>query len=415
MGDGAARVGFLDIVRRRPDFLALWFSQAVSLAGDRLTQVALAVHVLNLSGGSAFSVAVVLMSSLAPAFLFGWALGVYVDRLDKKRTMIYADIARALLIASVPLASHVYQIYAIAFLVASFSSLFEPAYQAAIPETVRRDELMAANSLRASTRYVVDIAAFAGASAVIGVLGVNVAFMVDVATYIVSAAAIATVSTRLVADVEGAARSFVGELREGLRYHLENRVLLSLLIVMGAACVGGGGTNALGVVIVERLLHMPTAAYGLLLSSQGVGMLLGAVSVGRFLSGRVDKVHMVMGGAALLGVSMMTIAFSAEFSLTSAAYFVFGLGNAIFLIPIVTWVQEVTPLALRGRVFSIRNVVVNLAFFVSMGVSGAFADRIGVSIVMAACAVLMLASAFSPVLLPGMIGRRAAGRGASRA
>lgn len=399
---GQAQPGFLSLLKNRPDFFFLWSAKTISRMGDKITTVALAVFVLELGGGKALPVAVVLMLAHAPYFLFGWAMGVIVDRVDRRRLMIMCDIVRGALILGIPFVRAVEYTWFVSFAAATMATLYQPAISAAMPDLVHRRELLPANSLLTLSNAAIDIIGYAAASIVIMAAGVRGAFVIDFTTFMVSAVLLLMIKKSMAAPEANRRHPFLPQLKQGLNYQMGHPALRSLLIVSGLASLAFGAINALGPLVVAQLLQRPPETFGLLLSAQAVAMLVSSALIGRFLSRIMHKGQMISIGALLLGLSIMTIAVNRSLSLSLAAYFVLGLGNILFLVPAMTWVQEAAPIEFRGRVFAFRNVATNLALFLAMGSAGVLADRVGVSIVLIAAGVATMMCALTPRLLPGL-------------
>ncbi len=136
---------------RQRNFSLLWFGQLLSLVGDWVLLVALPFYVYDLTG-SALLTGVMWMVESLPRLLLGSLAGVFVDRWDRRRTMIVADLTRALILLPLLLVhSHewLWVIYVVAFLESVISQFFAPAKGAIIPRLVSEKDLMAANSLNA--------------------------------------------------------------------------------------------------------------------------------------------------------------------------------------------------------------------------------------------------------------------------
>ena len=396
------RVSFKEVLSR-PDFCSLWLSQAVSALGDRLTQVALFIFILELAGGSATAVGIFLACQALPLILFGPVAGVFVDRWDKRRTMVLCDIIRASIIITVPFLGDARLVYVAAFLMASVSTVFSPSIMATIPELLgRRQEILVANSLVYSTKFFTDILGFTLAATIVLATGLKAAFVIDAFTFLVSAALILRIATKITVppkrslDLSGVWE----DLRAGIRYHRENPVVLSLLISFGFGVLAMGGLNALLLVAIDRLLEVERFWYGYLLAVQGVTMFATTLVIGRWCQ-KVPRPLLILPG--FLGTGLCALALSITTSLVPAfaIYAVLGVANAAFLVPSVTWVQEVVPFQFRGRVMAIRMMVLNLAAACSSVITGRLGDAWGVTPAMATVGILLVLTAFGSAVLPG--------------
>ncbi|RJQ10858.1 MAG: MFS transporter [Bacillota bacterium] len=399
---GQDHVNFRTVLSRR-DFFRVWLSQAVSYLGDRLTQVALTIYVLRLSEGSATAIGVFLLAQSVPVIVLGPFAGVLVDRWDKRRTMVACDVARAAIIACAPFLGDARLLYLIAFLMSAVSTVFTPALQASVPELLgRREEILVANSLLYSTKYFTDLLGFSLAGAVVMAAGLDAAFFIDSFTFMLSALFIIGVSKVLVAGTPKriTPAGVWEDLKAGIRYHGSNPVVLSLLVSFGLGVLAMGGLNTLLIVAVERLLGVGEYWWGFLLSVQAVFMFAATAATGRW-GQKVPRPLLIVPG--FLGIGLCAIALSVTRSLPLAfvVYAVLGVANALFLVPSVTWIQEVVPFELRGRVLGLRGMVLNLSAIISYAVAGPLGDILGVTPVMAGIgAFLCLAAVFSATL-PG--------------
>ncbi len=173
--------------------MALWLGQTISFIGDYFYWLAIPIMVERLTG-SALQVGLSIMASALPVLLLGPVAGVFVDRWDRKRTMIVADLLRALLVLAcllVQTPDQVWIYYVVGFLMSCISRFFFPARGAALPLIVTdKSDLLAANGLMQIVETVGLLAGPALAGFTIGLWGSQAAFVVDSASFLVSAAAI---------------------------------------------------------------------------------------------------------------------------------------------------------------------------------------------------------------------------------
>ncbi|MHB9144425.1 MAG: MFS transporter [Symbiobacteriia bacterium] len=364
-------------VLRHHDFAALWLAQSVSILGTQLTAVATAVLAMQLSGGSALVFTVVLASSIVPVILFSWAAGVLVDRWDKRTVMIVADVARGLLMLILVVIRVPWQgLAAVALAVGSFTAFFDPALLGLVPRTVPDKELLPANSLTQSTSSLLNIAGLGIAGVVIATLGPRPAFLVDAVSYFISAAAILTVRVRTGADQAGAG-GFWAELKDGVRYHIENRPVLGLLILIVGLTLGIGIYNAMSMMAVERLLGRPESDWGYLMAVASLATALTGIWLGRY-GDRFNRLTLLSGSYILMTLVSVGFAFNRVFPLALVLAALEGALNGVQFIVMTTWVQQVVAKDRLGRVFSVRFTLGNVSILLSTVLSGYLADRFGV-------------------------------------
>src|SRR5437763_1222744 len=155
MSRSPSHVPYLRVIRS-PRYFPLWLGQLVSNLGDTLNYVALVVLVFRLSH-SGLAVSALVVAEIVPTLLLGPVAGVVIDRVDRKRLLIAADLVRAALIVALAFTPVVWGVYAIAALLAAASTVFNPALQAVIPALLSEEERLAANSLAWSSGRLVQI------------------------------------------------------------------------------------------------------------------------------------------------------------------------------------------------------------------------------------------------------------------
>ena len=147
------------------NFRRLWYAQFVSGIGDWLVIGFLMPLVYKLSGGSSFAVAGILIAKLIPALVLSSFTGVLVDRFDRRRVMIAADLVRASLALVLVVTNQLWAIYLVVLLMETASLFFWPARNALIPYLVEEDDITAANGLAYTTQQasmLIGLAAAAG-------------------------------------------------------------------------------------------------------------------------------------------------------------------------------------------------------------------------------------------------------------
>src|SRR5678815_4291917 len=188
-------VGYVDLLRRNRSFRQLWLGQVVSQMGDWFDTLALYTLILQLTG-SGRDVGLLLVARFVPSFFFGPISGVIADRFSRRRIMIISDILRAVVVLGflfVRRADQLWIIYVLTVLQLGLSTFFEPAKTAAIPSIVEDRELVAANAISSVTWSVMLTLGAAIGGVITGWFGTDVAFVLDAATYLLSAALIASI------------------------------------------------------------------------------------------------------------------------------------------------------------------------------------------------------------------------------
>jgi MFS family permease len=410
-----ARFGRHPYVRLALDarFSAFWIGQTVSLFGDRLNQVALAVLVFGVTS-SPLATALVFLTASAPNLLLGPIAGPFVDRWDQKSVLVVSDLIRAALVILLPLAAvqSVWLVFPIVFLVTVVSMFFRPAKAAVVPRLVRPEDLMAANSATWTGETLADIAGYPLAGLFVALLGseLPLAFWADAASYLVSAFLIAGLVIppvmRTIRPVVGSAiGAFVAELAEGFRFLRSQPALFQNTLVSAVAQMSIGATLALAVVYARDALSpagipYPTN-YTAIEAAIGIGNLVGGLAVGA-VGVQARKGWLIGLGILVMGASVAILGLTSNVYLAIVLAVVQGIANLVFVIPTQTLFAELTPMPLMGRVVAFRSSLVFGAMTLAMAIAGGLAQVAPVGIVIAAFGALTTLMGLLCLALPAI-------------
>ena len=393
-------------------FSALWAGQLISLFGDRLNQLAL-VAVVAISTGSALATGLVFFAATLPNLLLSPIAGTFVDRWDRKEVMVVSDILRAAIVLMLPIAAvtNIILVYPLIFLVTSISVFFRPARVAILPRIVPEEDLLSANSALWVGETIADIIGYPLAGLFVVILGsaVPLAFWVDSATYLASAALLGTIVVRAAApsDEAGTERreGFAAELRAGWRFLRHETVLLANTLQGAVGQFSLGISIALTPSFVQMTFGQSgfgwQAAYGFLETGIGLGNLIGGFAIG-LVGTRFAKGRMVILGYALWGVLIFLFALSGNLAVAIGLAFGQGVANMIFIIPSQTLFQERTPSDLMGRVVGFRFALVFGSMTVAMLLGSILGEVLGPGPVMAGFGLVTIAAGLAGLLVPAV-------------
>ena len=264
-------------------FLRVWSAATVSVFGSFVTRIALPfVAILVLHAGP-IEVAVLRSLDLVAALLVGFVAGAWVDRLRRRPVMIWADLGRALLLGSIPLAAiggwlTLLQVFAVSACAAVLTTFFDVADRAYLPSIVGRAELVRANAALAATSAGMEFAAFGVAGFLVSLLTAPIAIAIDAASFIVSAGLLGAIRHREAPPPPAADREPVlDEIRAGLRVVVHDPVLRGLVTgSMGLAAMWGV-FGATWLLFITEDLRLDPATIGVVAALGGFGSLLGAL------------------------------------------------------------------------------------------------------------------------------------------
>src|SRR5512140_267966 len=215
------------------NFSLMWAGQLVCTMGSAVMSVAASIYVFRATG-SALSVGLMLMATAAPSLLVGLFAGVLVDRYDRRRIMVFADLIRAVLVSLIPfLVPHgVAWLYGIVILTSAIGQFFDPAYESVLPEVASEEELAAANSLIAISSFGSTAIGFAASGLIASAADISWAFYLDALSFLISAACIYFLKVKVFATEEStSAAVVVKNLQAGVRALFNRPILRSLFML----------------------------------------------------------------------------------------------------------------------------------------------------------------------------------------
>ena len=356
----------------------LWIGQFVSMIGDKIHQIAMAMLVYSATG-SMFQMGLMLGITLLPAALFGLLAGVYVDRWDRRLTMIGADLVRAALVITIPFVFRfgIGWVYAIAFIVSTVSLFFVPAKRASIPDLVPADELMAANSLDDTSEAVAEFAGLAVGAAIVATLGSTAAFGIDAATFIFSAIMVSRISMQAVPAAEASTASVWHEAADGLQHIWRTSVLRDLIGVYALAAVFAAGAIAVTYALALQRYDAGAPGVALLDAAVTAGTIVGALAVGR--SGALRPGRKFLQGIAGFGLSIAALALAQTIWVAVPLLALCGIANMWFVVPATTILQTRSAVSVRGRVMAASSSVNRIAMVGGVIAVGALSDSVSLS------------------------------------
>ena len=370
----------VELIRGNRDFRRLFFASVISLGGDWFLFVALGGLVLEVTG-KASAVGIMIFAQELPVFLATPWAGWLADRLDRRRLMIVCDVARTVICVSFLLVGpdNLWLAYVLLVGLSLFAAVFDPASSAALPNVVDPEDLPTANALSGSlwgTMLAIG-AAFGGIVAT--VFGRDVAFLVDAASFAVSALLLWGVRRPFTAprDDHEEHVGIVEATRETGRYaRRDGRVwaLVSVKFGFGAAA----GVLALLAVFAKDIFMAGDVGFGLLMASRGVGALIGPF-LGHRLSGPSHRrlLPVIALSLATFGLGYIALGVAPSLVLAALAILLAHLGGGAQWVLSSYGLQRLVPDHIRGRIFAFDFALITLSLGVSSLVAAALADSIG--------------------------------------
>ncbi|MCW5760881.1 MAG: MFS transporter, partial [Phenylobacterium sp.] len=275
-------VSFKSPLWRERDFLRLWAAQSVSDFGARITREGLPIMAVVVLAAAPAELGVLAAISSGAGLVVGLTAGDYVDHTPRRRILIRTDVLRAAVLLSVPLAAwlgvlSIWQVYAVAAVVAAASVLFAIADHAYLPSLVGKAHVLDANAKIATTESVAEMGGPALAGLLFQVLTAPFALAVNAATYAVSALFLARIRTPEAAPDASRRRGWRSGLVTGAAAAWQEARVRVLLIMTATGGLFGGFFSALYIAYVLRDLGLGTALMGLGIAAGGAGAMIGSV------------------------------------------------------------------------------------------------------------------------------------------
>jgi len=390
-------------VFRRRNFTLMWSGQFVETIGFGLTSLASSILVYRLTGGSALSVGLMLIASAAPSLLVGLIAGVLVDRYDRRRIMIAADVIRAVLVCLIPflVPYGIGWLFAIVFVISTIGQFFDPAWESVLPEVAPDEELAAANSLMAISTFGSTAIGFAASGLIAASASIEFAFYLNAATYLFSAGCILLLRTKkLEVSDKTSIKVIFTNLKDGIGYLTRNPALRSIFMLAIPVAASFGLANSLLLPYAERALNATTFEYGLQEGLTSVGFVIASLLVAGYLNRWREGQWMVVG---LFGMGIAAVIYSQLHSVALAigVQMFSGFMNAPYSIARRLLVQRNTSAEVRGRVSSAFFVASNAFFLVGMMAAG-LADVVDVRWLYLFGGLLTFGCAALGLVLPGL-------------
>ncbi|MBI3914415.1 MAG: MFS transporter [Chloroflexi bacterium] len=351
-------IGYLALIRGNREFTKLWLGQMISLLGDWFNQVAALALIYDLTK-SGMATGVWLITSTLPAFFLAPFAGVVVDRMDRRRVMIVADLGRAalalgMLVVRVP--EQIWILYGLTALLVSFSAFFQPAQNAAIPNLVPSEHLVVANALSSATWGMMLAIGAAVGGVMIATVGRDTAFVINSLSFVFSAAMIAWIRKSFSEQptaARAASNNAAQEFKAGLAYlRAQPQVLLVTLFKTGWGLAGG--VFLLLTIFATSVFQMGAAGIGWLYAARGLGVFLGPYLAQPLVRDNMGKMRLaIFGGLLLAGASYFAFSRAPFFALAALFVIIAHIGGGTAWILSSTILQILVPDRLRGRIFSI--------------------------------------------------------------
>lgn len=382
-------------VLRDREYRGLFLADGLSVVGDQVTRIAVALLVFERTG-SPLAASATYAASYLTWLLGGTVLSTLADRHPRRRVLVVCDLSRAALVACLALPGLPLPVlFALLALVGLLAPPFDAARSALLADVLEGERYVVGNALSSAAANAGQLAGFLVGGVLVHVLGTSGALLVDAGTFLVSATLVtAFVQRRSAARDDGAPTGLLAELAAGIAFvrgTTELRALLGWAVLSAGVAIPAEGLA----VVVARSTGGGALAAGALTAAVPAGYLLGVWGLLRLAPARRRRLFpaLVLLTSACLALTPLTDALAVLLVLWTVA----GTGTALQLVANAAFVQAV-PAHLRGRAYGVAGTALTASQGAVLLLAGGLAERVGATEAVAVVALIGGASALLLVL-----------------
>ena len=384
------------VVNTRAAIRRLSAARAISVTGSQVAMIALTFQIYEVTNSAVWVSAVFLATFAALGILTpvgGW-LG---DTFDRRMVMIVSDVAAAAVFAALVFADEPWMLVGLALLATIAEVPFLPASQAAIPNLAADEDLAWANGLVSQAFALgITVGPLIG-GVLVGAVGTGAAFGINAVSFLISAALVWSVRGRFQERSAAQGKATDVPFMEGIRLVFRTRILLVVVIaeVVAYSIVGWAMVSDAP---LAKLFGVGSIGFAALISTWGIGMLIGSWIAGRRMGQRPIEIPLLFFGMIIDGVMIALIGLSPLFVMALIVSVIGGAASGMVNVARQTFFQRAVPDRIRSRVFSVAEVVATASFILGLATAGPVIEALGVRVAYVLAGVVFVLGAL--VLLP---------------
>lgn len=394
---------------RHSDFMRLWAAASISTFGSLITRTALPFTAILTLNANAFELSLIRVADLLPALILGLVAGAWIDRVRRRPVMVWADLLRAGVLLTVPLAAlagllGIWHLAVVAALISLLSIGFDVAYQSYLPSLVERAELVEGNSKLTAANAVAEVAAFSAGGWLVQLVTGPIAILVNTVTYLLSALFIGRIRTPEPPPAPVAEDASIrAEIVEGLRLITFDRTLRALAGSNALISAGYGIGGTIFLLYVNQEVGFDAGILGMVFAVGGVSALAGAIAAARlafFPIGTLMIATLIIwaGGQAL--VPLVTSVSVVSIILLVGQQLITDSAATVYDINQVSLRQAITPDRLLGRVNASVRVLELAVTLAATVFTGLISEMVGLRAMLVVEAALLIVAAIWLVMSP---------------
>ncbi|MEM9553206.1 MAG: MFS transporter [Acidobacteriota bacterium] len=360
-----------------PAFRRLWLASAISRLGTQVGRIGLVLFLVEVSGRVGDLALLIVLETL-PGVLVAPFAGSLVDRVDRRRVMIQADVVRAALLAVIIVWPHVLLIYVVASLHSIAGAFYQPAQRAAVPGLVEPEQLSRANGLVQSADHASYVLGPIVGAQLMLMWGLTPTLLVDAATFLASALLLLGLPRLTARHAESEPSDAAGTwaaIRDGFGYARRHPLLLQMTGLFFVSLAATGLWLPLAPFFLRDRLGAPEAALGWQLGAFGLGAILGgivaAAVIARLGAGRTVSLCLVLEGVCMAIYSQL-----ADLVVSTGLILIWGVVVSLIIVPFYSILQTVVDERFLGRIFALVQQSEAAALLVAMAAAALLARHV---------------------------------------
>lgn len=367
----------MNTLLKNRNFLLLWAGQSVSGLGTWINYIGLNAYIYHIYGSGKL-LGIFLVIRLIPSVFFGSLGGVLADRFDRKTIMLICDSLRAVMVLAFIFSTGLTEFFVIGFLLSALDKIFTASFGSMVPDIVKKDSLMQANSLNRMSSSVITVVGPALGGMLIGFWGYKVVFIVDALSFVFSVTTLLCISAGAKeAALKKEHPPLTQEFRETALFLAGSTLLLTTLFLRFLDGIGSGTYNAVLPVFGLKAVGLKGSFYGYLIAFWGAGTFIGSMAVTFFQKRlKIPLIHLYCGAMVVMAFGM---GFTFRFDLWYCAFisiFIGGFGDGISSVIFMTFLMEKPPAHLRGKIFGTVSALLYMMVGIGTYLAGLLLDKI---------------------------------------
>ena len=365
----------LGLLGRPGPFRLISLAALGSGIGTWFAAVALQVDVFDRTHSAVWIAALVIVE-FVPTIAVGLVFGPFVDRLSRRRLMIASDLVRFGVFAALPFVNSALGIVALAAVAGLAWSVFRPALFAGVPNLVEEDELTSANSLLQAIDHGTTALAPPLAGLIVATQGPHLAYWVNAASFLVSAALLARVPAAKLQTAVSATRGLLRDVGDGMRAVARSPQLMTVLVVWTTAILANGAINVSEIAFAKDSLDSGAFGFGLIAGGAGLGLALGSLLAAPWIDRR-GLTPVYVSSFVLMAGGFGVAAVAPNVWVAVLCVIVSGIGNGAAVVCNFTYIGRGAADEVRGRTITLLMSATAVTFVVGTLVGGQVTDAVG--------------------------------------